>query len=230
LDEIRDFGALMAQAQRDNGKTLVRDAVTAQAERVKAAKAEKKRAEDVKRGYSAESIGHFYIDEDEIVRGKDGTEYTIAEGWHTVVAAVSLDGDELRQVAVVCEATSDDGTRVHVPRKMDFSELAEGVDDGTIEIAEQYQPLFDAAVERAAELQQQEDYKQAYGIRRELVRAGVSERSIPSTAALVEKLDELRERAANVERKPWTFPSETEIMAKLVRDDLGLGRSRGMHR
>jgi hypothetical protein len=90
-DEIPDFGRLMAQAQRDNGKTLVRDAVTAQAERVKAAKAEKKRAEDVKRGYSAESIGHFYIDEDEIVRGKDGTEYTIAEGWHTVVAAVSLD-------------------------------------------------------------------------------------------------------------------------------------------
>jgi ATP-dependent exoDNAse (exonuclease V) alpha subunit len=106
-DEIPDFGRLMAQAQRDNTKTLVRDAVTAQAER----KAQQKRAEDVKRGYAAEAIGQFYVGEDEIVRGKDGTEYTIAEGWHTVVGALTLDGKELRDVAVTLTATSDDGTR-----------------------------------------------------------------------------------------------------------------------
>jgi hypothetical protein len=61
------------------------------------------------------------------VRGKDGTEYTIAEGWHTVVGALTLDGKDLRDVAVTLTATSDDGTRVYVPRKIDFTELAEGV-------------------------------------------------------------------------------------------------------
>jgi hypothetical protein len=44
----------------------------------------------------------------------------------------------------------------------------------------------------------------------------------------MEKLADLRERAANVERTPWKSVTETEIMAKLVRDDLGFGRSRGM--
>jgi hypothetical protein len=44
------------------------------------------------------------------------------------------------------------------------------------------------------------------------------------------KLPDLRKRAALVERDPWKNVTKTDIMAKLVRDDLGLGRSRGMHR
>ncbi|MGD0474918.1 MAG: hypothetical protein ABSB70_17120 [Candidatus Velthaea sp.] len=67
-DEIPDFGRLMAQAQRDNTKTRVRDAVTAQAER----KAQQKRAEDVKRGYSPEAIGHYYVDEDSWCAARTG--------------------------------------------------------------------------------------------------------------------------------------------------------------
>ena len=105
-------------------------------------------AEDIARGYSAESIGHYYLAKDEVVRGKDGVEYTIAEGWHSVVGAISIDGDELRQAGVVFEATSDDGVRVHVPRKMGLLELAEGVEAESVEIGKEYQPIFEAAVER----------------------------------------------------------------------------------
>ena len=229
-DEIPDFGRLMAQAQRDNGKTLVRDAVTAQAER----KAQQKRAEDVKRGYSPESIGHYYQTEDEIVRGKDGAEYTVAEGWHTIVAAVSLDGKDLRQAAVVFEATSDDGTKVHMPKMMGFSELDEGVDAGTVEIYDDFQQRFGLAVVRAedreAAKRKKRDFAQAYELRDVLKRGGVSERDLPGTEALMAKLPDLRKRAALVERDPWKNVTQTDIMAKLVRDDLGLGRSRGMHR
>ena len=58
----------------------------------------------------------------------------------------------------------------------------------------------------------------------------MSERDLPGTEALMAKLPDLRKRAANVERDPWKYVTKTDIMAKLVRDDLGLGRPRGMHR
>ena len=341
-DEIPDFGRLMAQAQRDNGKTLVRDAVTAQAERKvppavqqrdqsfarargiaagqraqreaaeraaaearaaearaiaeaaarveaerhaiaaeqraqreaaeraqqaaaaralaqrqaqreAAAKAQREAAEraeaqrqakaariaqaspeDFKRGWSAAEIGHYYQAEDEVVRDKDGNEYTIAEGWHPVCAAVTLDGDELRHVGVVFAATSDDGVRVQVPRKFSFTDLDEGVDEGIVEIHDDYLQRFGLATVRAADREApkraQRDFAQAYEIRGALERAGMSSRDLPDYEALMKQLPDLRKRAANVEREPFTFPSEAEKMAKLVRDDLGHGRSRGMHR
>jgi hypothetical protein len=145
-------------------------------------------------------------------------EYVIAEGWHTVVGALTLDGKDLRDVAVTFEATSDDGTRVHVPRKFSFTDLDAGVEAGNVEIHEDYQQKFGLATVRAADREapkrEQRDFAQAYEIRDALKRAGVSERDLPGTEALMARLPDLRKRAANVERDPWKNVTKTDIMAK----------------
>jgi hypothetical protein len=86
------------------------------------------------------------------------------------------------------------------------------------------------AADREADKREKRDFAQAYELRDALKRGGVSERDLPGTEALMAKLPDLRKRAALVERDPWKNVTKTDIMAKLVREDLGLGRSRGMHR
>jgi hypothetical protein len=223
------------QARREAAEKAQREAAErAEAQRqAKATRRAQAPAEDVARGYSAEAIGHYHQAEDELVCDKKtGKEYVIGEGWHTIVGAVTIDGDELRDVAVTFKATSDDGTRVHVPRKFSFTDLDAGVEDGTVEINDDYQQRFGLATVRAADREAgqraQRDLSEAYDIRSALKHAGVSERDLPGTEALMEKLPELRKRAAKVERDPWKFDTKAEIMAKLVRDDLGRSRSRGM--
>jgi hypothetical protein len=234
----QEVAAALALVERQRQREVIEKARRAAQEhaeaqrQAKAARVAQRSPEDVKRGFAAENIGHFYVFDEEVVHGKDGNEYTIAEGWHNVIGKISLDGDTLNKAAVSFSAESDDGTKVRVPREMDLLELAEGVESESVEISEQYQPLFEAAVERAAEAQLQQDYSQVSSIRFALEHSGgMSKRDCPTDESIMKRLPELRERATN-ERDPWKYESENDTIARIIRDELGRGRSqsRGMGR
>jgi flagellar biosynthesis GTPase FlhF len=234
----QEAAAARALVERQRQREVIEKARRAAQERAeaqrqaKAARVAQRSPEEVKRGFAAENIGHFYVFEEEVVHGKDGNEYTIAEGWYNVIGKISLDGDTLNKAVVSFSAESDDGTKVRVPREMDLLELAEGVESESVEISEQYQPLFEAAVERAAEAQLQQDYSQVSSIRFALEHSGgMSKRDCPTDESIMKRLPELRERATT-ERDPWKYESENDTIARIIRDELGRGRSqsRGMGR
>jgi hypothetical protein len=92
--------------------------------------------------YKREIIGEFSLKSPLTIKGNDKVEYTIPAGRHSIIGAVSLDGYELRDAAIVYDTqrtAPETGKRVFIPEPLHLPQLAEAQKKGLVKIHEPHE-------------------------------------------------------------------------------------------
>jgi hypothetical protein len=103
--------------------------------------------------YRREIIGEFSLKAPRVVKGNDRQEHTIPAGRHSIVGAVSLDGNDLRDAAIVYDTgkvSPQTGKRIFIPEPLHIPELAAAQKKGLVAIDEPHEQKVAEAVARAA--------------------------------------------------------------------------------
>jgi hypothetical protein len=103
--------------------------------------------------YKREIIGEFSLKSPLTIKGKDHVDYTVPAGKHSIVGAVSLDGYELRDAAIVYDTgrtAPETGKRIFIPEPLHVPELAAAQKKGLVKIDEPHEHKVSEAVARVA--------------------------------------------------------------------------------
>jgi hypothetical protein len=101
--------------------------------------------------YKREIIGEFLLEAPRTIKGRDGVDYTIPAGPQSIVGAVSLDGYELWDAAIVYDTgrtAPETGKRIFIPEPLRIPELVAAQKKGLVKIDEPHQHKVAEAIAR----------------------------------------------------------------------------------
>jgi hypothetical protein len=116
--------------------------------------------------YKREIIGEFSLKSPLTIKGNDKAEYTIPAGRHSIVGAVSLDGYELRDAAIVYDTqrtAPETGKRIFIPEPFHVPELAEAQKKGLVKIDEPHEHKVAEAIARIQAPEQKQNAGRGIG-------------------------------------------------------------------
>jgi hypothetical protein len=116
--------------------------------------------------YKREIIGEFSLKSPLTIKGNDKVEYTIPAGRHSIIGAVSLDGYELRDAAIVYDTqrvSPETGKRIFIPEPLHVPELAAAQKKGLVKIDEPHEHKVAEAIARVQAPEQKQKVGRGVG-------------------------------------------------------------------
>jgi hypothetical protein len=116
--------------------------------------------------YKREIIGEFSLKSPLTIKGNDKVEYTIPAGRHSIIGAVSLDGYELRDAAIVYDTqrvSPETGKRIFIPEPLHVPELAAAQKKVLVKIDEPHEHKVAEAIARVQAPEQKQKVGRGVG-------------------------------------------------------------------
>jgi hypothetical protein len=149
-DAVGTFEDLVALGQRTRSKELASTFAVVNRAKLTHEAQEQQRARAETQKNTREIIGEFILRVATVKRGKDGADYTVAPGRHSLGVEISPEGKLLRAAIVydLKRKADDTGKSVYLTEFIELSELARAY-HGNVKIHEQHRAMFEAAIARA---------------------------------------------------------------------------------
>jgi hypothetical protein len=114
--------------------------------------------------YKREIIGEFTLKAPAVRKGRDGVDYQIPAGTHSIVGAVSLDGYKLHDAAIVYDTgkvSQETGKAIFLAEPLHVPQLEEARKAGLARVHEPHEHKLAEALIRAASMSKKQAPKMA---------------------------------------------------------------------